>query len=169
MGYVQDTAMSKFISPDKFKIAVGTWTFSEASNVCKNVKTAGDEAFTALIPIEIESNSVALKGAYLKSIDVWYKISTAAADAFETVELEKVTFTDGAAPTGAALATTPDALHDSSAKRLANNIDDIMTITLDTPEWVDHNVAYYLKLVVDCAATTVFTFFGARANYTLRV
>ena len=44
-----------------------------------------------------------------------------------------------------------------------------MTITLDDPAWLDDGDFYFLKLVVDAAAGTVFTFFGARANYELRV
>jgi hypothetical protein len=169
MGYVHDTQMSHFIPPNMFATPVGTWTLAEASNLITLAKTAGDEAFTTLIPIRIEGNAAALKGLLLKSIDVWYKISTAAADDFATVELEKVTFTDAAAPTGAAVTVTLDTLHDTAGKRKANNLVGKMTITLTTPEWVDQNVAFYLKLVVDCAATTVFTFYGARANYTLRV
>jgi hypothetical protein len=34
---------------------------------------------------------------------------------------------------------------------------------------VDEDDVYWLKLVVDAAATTVFTFFGVRVNYDLRV
>jgi len=169
MGYVMDTAFSKFIPPSDFEIAVGTWTVGEASNLITRAKTAGDEAFTALIPIRIDGNSVDLKGAQLKSIDVWYGISTAAADDFATVELEKITLAAAAAPTGAAVVTTCDSLHDSASKRKANNLVGKMTITLTTPEWVDDDSSYWLKLVVDCAATTVFKFWGARANFTLRV
>ncbi len=47
--------------------------------------------------------------------------------------------------------------------------DQVMTVTLTTPAWLDDGDAYYLKLVVNAALTTDFTFFGARANYDLRV
>jgi len=70
---------------------------------------------------------------------------------------------------GAAVDTTPDAGHDTAAERLAVDTDHCMTVTIDDPAFIDDAEAFWLKLVVDCAATTVFTFYGARANYDLRV
>ena len=170
MGYVHDTKMHQFISPAAFEFSAGTWTVSEASNLIKNLRSDADASFTALIPIPIPSNAVALKGARLKSIDVWYAIGTAAADDFATVELEKMTLpADDTAVSGAAVITTEDAGHDSAAERLAVDTDHKMTVSVTTPAWIDEGEAYWLKLIVDCAATTVFTFFGAQANYDLRV
>jgi len=171
MGYVHDTQMSQFIAPSLFQHSAGTWTISEASNLMKSARTAGDASFTTLIPIPIPSNSVAKKGALLKSIDIWYAIGTADADDFATVELELMTLpADDVAVSGAAVsAVTIDAGHDTAAERKAVDTDHRMTITLTDPAWIDDGEAYFLKLVVDAAATTVFTFFGARANYTLRV
>jgi hypothetical protein len=168
MGYVNDTHASKFISPAQFNHSAGTWTVSEASNVIKSARTAADASFTSLIPVPIPSNGSALKGCRLKSIDVWYTIATACDD-FATVELEKVTLpATGSAPTGAAVSgITLDTGHDTAAERLAAGSHK-MTVTLDTPAWIDDDEAYYLKLVVDAAAATVFTFWGARANYDYR-
>jgi len=170
MGYVHDTAMSQFIQPDEIIKTLGTWTDSIASNVAKAVRTAADASFELHIPIKLPSNAEAMKGAYLKSIDVYYTIGTAAADDFATVELSKVTLpaATGSAPTGAAVDTTPDTGHDTAAERLAAD-DHLMTVELDTPAWIDDDEYYVLQLVVDAAATTVFTLWGARANYTLRV
>ena len=168
MGYINDTHFSQFISPADFEIAVGTWTVSEASNLIKNVKTAGDEAPTVLIPIKIPSNASALKGAKLKSIDVWYKVATAACDDFATVELEKITLpATGVAVSGTSVTITEDAGHDSAAKRKATG-DHTLTVNITTPAWLDDGDAYWLKLVIDAAATTVLTLFGARANFDLR-
>jgi hypothetical protein len=170
MGYVHDKHMSQFIPPTMFDFSAGTWAQAIASNVVSMNKSAADESFTAIIPILIPSNSVALKGAKLLSIDVWYSIGTTLADDFATVELEKVTLAaDDTAPTGAAVTTTCDAGHDSAAERKAVDDDHCMTVTITTPAWVDDGDAYYLQLVVDCAAGTVFKFFGARANFELRV
>jgi len=144
MGYVHDTHMSEFIPPSDFQMSAGTWAMAVASNVVSRDRSAADAAFTALIPIRVPSNASDKKGAMLKSIDVWYAIGTAAADDFATVELEKMIM--GAVDT-----------------------DHCMTVTLATPAWVDDGDVYWLQLVVDCAATTVFKFFGARANYTLRI
>lgn len=170
MGYVHDTHMSQFIPPTEFAMSAGTWTPAVASNVVSLARGAADAAFIAFIPIPIPSNSSAYKGAKLLSIDVWYAIGTAAADDFATVELEKMTLAaDDVAPTGAAVTCTIDTGHDTAAERLAVDTDHCMTVTLATPAWLDDGDAYYLQLVVDCAAGTVFTFFGARANYELRV
>ena len=170
MGYVHDTHMSQFISPADFEFSAGTWTVSEASNLIKNVRTAADASFTALIPIKIPSNASPLKGSKLESIDVWYAIGTATADDFATVELEKMTLpADDIAVSGAAVTTTEDTGHDSAAERKAVDTDHCMTVTVTTPAWSDDGEAFWLKLVVDCAAATVFTFFGARVNYTLRI
>ena len=171
MGYVHDTHMSQFIPPSEFQHSAGTWTISEASNLMKSARTAADASFTSLIPIPIPSNASGYKGAKLKSIDVWYAIGTAAADDFATVELEKVTLpADDTAVSGAAVSgVTIDAGHDTAAERLAVDTDHCMTITLDDPAWLDDGDFYFLKLVVDAAAGTVFTFFGARANFEMRL
>lgn len=170
MGYVNDTHMSQFIPPSEFQMSAGTWAMALSSNVVSRDRSAADAAFTALIPIPVPSNAIAYKGAKLKSIDVWYSIGTAAADDFATVELEKMVLgADDVAPSGAAVATTPDTGHDTAAERLAVDSDHCMTVTLDDPAWLDDGDAYWLQLVVDCAATTVFKFFGARANYELRI
>ena len=168
MGYTQDTHFSQFISPALFNHSAGTWTVSLASNVVKAARGTADASFTTTIPIPIPSNASALKGSRLKSIDVWYTIATAADD-FATVELEKVTLpANTVTPTGAAVsAVTLDADHDTAAKRLAA-ASHKMTVTLTTPTWIDDDEAYYLTLIVDCAAGTVFTFWGARANFDVR-
>ena len=166
MGYVHDTHMSKFIHPGLFLFSAGTWTPADASNVVSIARGAADASFNAYIPIPLDSNDSVRKGSYLKSIDVYYAIGTAAADDFATVELEKMTLgADDVAITGAAVTTTIDAGHDTAAERKAVDTDHVMTVTLTTPEWIDDAAAFVLKLVVDCAATTVFTFFGARANF----
>lgn len=170
MGYVHDTHMSQFIPPSEFEMSAGTWAMAVASNVVSRDRTAADASFTALIPIPIPSNASAYKGARLKSIDVWYSIGTGAADDFATVELEKMVLgVDDVAPTGAAVTITQDTGHDTAAERKAVDDDHCMTVTITTPAWLDDGDAYWLQLVVDCALTTVFKFFGARANYELRV
>ena len=169
MGYVNDTAMRIFIPPHLFDLSAGTWDLTESSNLVALARSVADAAFTALIPVVLPGNAIALKGAKLESIDVWYKIGTAAADDFATVELEKMALpADGAAHAGAAVTCTIDAAHDTAAERLAAD-EHLMNVALDAPAWVDEDDVYWLKLVVDCAAATVFTFYGARANYTLKV
>lgn len=170
MGYVHDTHMSQFIAPGEFLFSAGTWTPADSSNVVSLARSAADASFTAYIPVPLPSNSSSYKGCKLKSINVYYAIGTAAADDFATVELEKMTLgADDTAITGAAVDTTLNASHDTAAERLAVDTDHVMLVTLDDPAWLDYTDVYMLKLVVDCAAGTVFTFFGARANFDLRV
>jgi hypothetical protein len=169
MGYTMDTHFSRFIAPAHFIFTAGTWTPSLASNVVIHTRTATAAAFTAFIPITLPQNASGLKGARLKSIDVWYKIATADTTDFATVELEKMALTaDAVAPTGAAVSgITLDSAHDTAAKRKAQ-ASHKMTVTLTTPVWVADTDVYYLELVVDCATSSVVTLIGARANYDLR-
>jgi hypothetical protein len=169
MGYSTDTHMSQFISPFSFGYSAGTWTPTIASNVVKNVRTAAGAANTILIPIPLPSNDSALKGARLKSIDVWWVNATADLAAFATVEVEKVALTaNGSAVTGAAVTTTIDSNNDTEAKRITQ-ASHKMTVTITTPEWIDDDTALFLELVITGAASSVLALFGARANYDLRV
>jgi hypothetical protein len=167
---MHNTHMSKFIPPQSIVKTAGTWTPSVAANLPIDVRTAAGAAFTLIIPIPLDMNSTYRAGARLKSIDVWYKILTADATDFATVELEKITLTaTGSKPTAAALTgVTIDALHDTAAERKAAG-EHTMTVTLNTPEWLDDDEAYALTCVVDAAAGTVFTLYGARANFELRL
>jgi len=168
MGYVHDEHMAHFIHPGDFEMSAGTWAVTESSNVVSNDRTAADASVTVLVPIRIPSNSKALKGTKLTSIDVGYLVGTAAADDFATVELEKVTIgADNVAAAGEAVGITMDTAHDTAAERKAAD-DHTMTITIDDPEFLDVGDCYWLKMVIDCAATTVLKFYGAIAHFTLR-
>ena len=170
MGYVHDTQMSHFIYPWEIYKNQGTWTLTVTANVVADVRTANDNSFTLFAPIRIPSNGSSLKGAYLKSIDVYYKIGTTLADDFATVELEKqiLPALTASAPTGAAVTVTCDTGHDSAAERKAVDSHK-MTVTLTTPVWVDDDDYYTLIMIVDAHANTVFTLYGVRANFTLRL
>lgn len=170
MGFVNDTHMSQLISPADFGMSAGTWALAESSHLVSRDRSAGDGEVTVLIPVKLPSNSSGLKGARLKSIDVWYSIGTAAADDFATVELEKMILSpDDTAIAGAEISITEDAGHDTAAERKAVDSDHCMTVSLAEPAWIDDGDFYCLKLVIDCAATTVLKFFAARANFDLRL
>jgi hypothetical protein len=175
MGYVHDTAMSLFIPPNAFGFSGGTWAMVAATNVWSNDRTAADASFTIYMPIPILSNSVALKGSYLKSIELMYTISGAAADDFAvaTALLYKDTLSPTAASgsgtinTAAAFATTKDTGHDTDAECLAQD-EHRMILTVDAPEWADNDVAYHAEFIVDGGAATVVKIFGGIANFTFR-
>jgi hypothetical protein len=174
MGYVHDTAMSQFVPPADIGASGGTWALTPASNVWSNDRTAADASFTLYIPIPIPSCAVALKGAYLKSIELMYSVSGAAADNVTTVALYKDTLAavaasgSGSINTAASVTVTVDAGHDTTAERKAQD-EHRMVVTLSTPEWIDNDATFHLEVVVDGGAATVVKVFGAIINYTLRL
>ena len=169
MGYIHDTAMAQFISPDAIRASAGTWTFKVATNVWSNDRTAADASFTLYVPILIPSNTVALKGAYLKSIELMWAVSTAAMDAVDDGAVYADTLAaNGTLNTAAEVTSTPDTGHDTGAERLTLD-EHRMKVTLTTPVWIDNDQAYHLEVVCDAAATSVFKVFGAIINYTLRL
>ena len=169
MGYVSDKHASQFISPFAYGKTAGTWTPTIASNVIKDVRSQADASFTMLIPITIPSNESALKGARLKSIEIFYAIAVAADD-FATVAIDKVTLgVDDTAASGASVAHTIDVGHDTAAERKAADTDHVMTLTITNPFYIDDNEVVWVSCVVDCAATTDFTNFGAVAHFDLRM
>ena len=176
MGYVHDTAMSLFIPPTAFGFSAGTWTLTVASNVWSMDRTAADASATIFMPLPIPSNSVALKGARLESVELMYSISTAAADDFAVatcliyLDTLKATAASGSGTlnTAASVASTKDAGHDTDAECLAQD-EHRMKLTVTTPLWIDNDQAYHAEFIVDGGAATVVKVFGGIANYTLRV
>jgi hypothetical protein len=164
----QNTHMSQYIPSSSIQKSAGTWTPTLASNVVSDNRTAADASFNLFVPILAPGNSIALQGAKLTSVELFYSVATAALDSVTTVELEKVSVSSAGAVTGAAVTVTLNSAEDTDAKRLAvANHRVIVTIT--TPEWVDNDVYYSLYVTVDAAATSVFKLYGAVANFTLRV
>ena len=168
MGYVNDTAMSQFIPPTAFHCVTGVWSDvagTVAGTIAKE-KTPGAETGVVNIPIMLPSNSVALKGAYLKSVEIDYDIAAAAATSI-TATMNKVTrLADGLASTVAAVTVTQDL---TAATDAADVDDHKLTVTLTTPVWIDNDEYILLKLACICALTTELEFLGAVANFTLRV
>ena len=169
MGYVHDANLIQFIPATDFQFSAGTWTPTLATYLVSMVKSAADEALNVLIPIPLPGNDAQTLGAKLVSVDIWYKIATAAADDFATAIITKQNLLGNTvAVTGSLVDTTADTDHNTAAERLAV-ASHKMTITLNTARFLDKDKGYYAVMVIDCAATTVLTFFGAQANYTLRL
>jgi hypothetical protein len=167
-GYVHDTHMSQFVPFSLFSHSAGTWTATVASNVWYARRTAADAASTTRIPVLLPSNSSGNKGAYLTSVDVFYRVATAALDALQA-DLYKTTLpANGALQTVAAVTTTYDSGHDSAAERVTVD-EHTLTLALTTPVWVDNDEELFVEVVADNAATSLLDFFGARANFTLRL
>ena len=169
MGYVHLTDISQFISPFAIGKSSGTWTPTVANDAVSSLRTPADAAFDLLVPLVQPGSDVALQGARIKSIDVWYVISVAAADDFATVEVDKMTLSaSGVACSGANPAVTIDADHDTAAERKAA-ASHKMTVTFDSPCFIEDDTSYFLHMNIDAAATTVFALVGAQVNYDLRL
>jgi hypothetical protein len=170
MGYVHDTHFSQYIPPDLFHCVTGTWTSvagQVTGTICKHV-AANDETSVINIPIMIPSNSSALKGAYLKSIEIDFEILVAACDALSAVVNKVTRGADTAVATVAAQTFTYDTGHDTAPERI--DVDQHkMTLTLSTPIWIDNDVYVLVEITADKAATTQIDMLAAVANFTLRL
>lgn len=174
-GYIHDTEISNWISPNMCSYVTGTWTdaVGAVTGTVVKEKTAADSTGVIYIPISaaVPSNSVALKGSYLKSIDIWWATTTAALDAAGATALIDwfVLPINGAAfPTLTAIAFSYDTGNDTAAE--TDDLDEHrMTLTLTTPVWLDNDDLVQVRLTLDSAATSVIRFHGARVNTTLRL
>jgi hypothetical protein len=170
MGFVHDTHMAQYIPPTLFHCVTGTWTFAAgavAGTIAKHV-AATDESTVVNIPIVLPSNSVALKGAYLKSVEIDFEILLAACDAMDAVVNLVTRGADGAVAVVAAQTFTYDAGHDAAAERI--DVDQHkMTLTITTPVWLDNDAYVLVELTFDKAATTTLDMLAAVANFDLRI
>lgn len=168
MGYVHDTGMAAFVSPAEVTPTVGTWTMTVASHLWTLNKTAGADTSVVKIPLKLPSNGAALKGAYLKSVDIWW--SDATADLTDmTAEIYLATLPAQAGTLAAVSQTlTYDALHLNATARKTQAVHK-MTLSITTPIWIDDDNEAYVELTCAAASSSVVKLYGARANYTLRV
>lgn len=172
MGYVHDTAMSQAIPCTAFHV-YGGGTITQAAGqvtdtICLHMAAigGGGGTLTLNVPIVLPSNSVAQKGAYLKTIEVDYEVLVAACTSVTAV-LHKITRgADGAAATD----TEPTITQDLTAATDAADVDQHkLTVTLTTPAWIDNDEYYLLELQMIAAATTTIDLLAAVANFTLRL
>jgi hypothetical protein len=171
MGYVHDTHMARWIPPNLCSFVTGTWSDAAgavAGTIAKS-KAAADNTAVVTIPIALPANSGTRKGSYVKSVEVFWEVLTAAMDAVTAV-INLARFpADGAAFAAVSAQTfTYDAGHDSAAERLTLD-QHKMTLTLSTPIWLDDDDALMVQITFDAAATSALTFFGAKVNYTTRL
>jgi hypothetical protein len=168
MGYVHDTAMSQYIPPTSWSYVTGTFT-QVAGDVAGTIainRAAADQTSVITIPIPLMSNSVALKGSKLVSVEVDYEIKTAEPTSI-TLTLNKVTRGADTAVAVVAAVTKTDTLAAAAAKSVDQHK---QTITLTTPAFIDNDEYYLLEMsIVAGAGGNTTKFQGAVANYTLRV
>ena len=167
---IHNTHVSQYIPPTLFHCVTGTWTEvagQVTDTICKHV-AATDEVATVNIPVIIPSNAIGLQGAKLASIEIDYEILVAACDAVTAVVNKVTRGADGAVAVVASQSFSYDAGHDSAAERY--DVDQHrMTLTLDTPIWIDNDEYVLVELTFDKAATTTIDLLAAVANFTLRM
>ena len=167
-GYVHDTAMSQFIPCTAFHIVTGTWT-EAAGQVAGTIamhKAATAETATVNVPIMIPSNSVALKGAYLKSIEIDYELLIAACTSV-TATVNKVS---RGVDTAVAVVAVQTSTQNLTAGTNAATVDQHkLTVTLTTPIWILNTEYVLLKVAFVAAATTTIDLLSAVANFTERI
>jgi len=168
MGYVHDTHMSQYIPPTAMHYVTGTWTDAAGAvpdTICKH-KTAASQTAVVNVPIMLPSNSIAQKGAYLKSVEVDYELLAAAATSV-TAALNKVTRgADTAVAVVAAVTVTQDLAAAAGAETQDQHK---MTVTLTTPVWIDNDEELLLKLSFVCGGTVTIDVLGAVANFNLKL
>jgi hypothetical protein len=168
MGYVHDTAMSQFIPPQTWSYVTGTFTHAAgqvAGTTCMH-RAAANETSVVTIPIVIPSNSAALKGAKLTSIEVDYEVLVAEPTSI-TFTLNKVTRGANGADATVAAVTKTESLTAATCKTVDEHKN---TITITTPAWIDNDEVYQLEMSIAAGAGgNTMDFLGAVANYTLRV
>lgn len=168
MGFVMDQ-FSTFVPLTAIAHSAGTWTPTVTSNVWYNRRTAADAASTSYIPLgHAPQRDGSTKGAQLLSVEVHYRVVTAALDALEAHLYKATLGADGSLLTVAEVTTSYDTGHDSAAERI--DVDEhLMTLTVTTPTYLDDNEYLFVEVVADNAATSLLDEFGAMANWTLRL
>jgi len=167
---IHNTHMSLWIPPSMCHYVTGTWTDAAgavAGSIAKS-KAAADNTGVISVPINLYQNSIALQGSKLVSVDCWWECLTAAMDAVTAVINKMVLPADTASfAATSAITFTYSIDHDSAAKRLTLE-QHKMTLNITTPAFLDDDDLYIVQLTMDAAATSALTFFGCRANFTLR-
>lgn len=167
-GYVHDTAMSQYIPPNLAHCVTGTWTdiAGQVAGTIVRHCAAAAQTVTINIPIIIPSNSVAMKGAYLRSVELDHEILVAAATSV-TLSIQKVV---RGLDTAVAVVSVPAGAQTLVAATTAAAADQHRdAFTLTTPVWIDNDEYYFLKAVIIQAATTQIDLLAAVANFTLRL
>lgn len=166
-GYIHDTAMSQYIPCTAMHYVTGTWAMA-AGQVAGTIayhKTANAETAVVNVPILLPSNSVAQKGAYLKSIEIDYE-QLVAGTTSTTLTLNKVTRgVDGAVAVVSAVTITVDLSAATSKSQDQHKI----IGTLSTPAWIDNDEYYLAVLTFVCGASVTLDVLSAVANYTMRI
>jgi len=160
--------MAAWTSPAEVTPTVGTWAMDVASHIWTLNKSAAADTSVLKVPLKLPTNAVGLKGAYLKTIDIYWVNGTAnLTDMSVEVYLSTLPAQAGTLTT-ALQTTTYDSGHTTAAMRYTQ-AQHKMTITLTTPIWINSTSEVYVELTCNAAATSAVKLQGVMANYTFRL
>jgi len=167
MGYIHDTGMAKFISPQMMSFVTGTWSdaVGQVTGTVVRKKAANAETTVIHVPLNVAQNNDANKGGKIASVDIHYEILTSAATSV-TLTMNKVTLSEDGSDAVVAAVTGTQTLTPATTAADVDEHKDTFTIT--TPAYIDEGEAYYLVITAVCAAGTVLDIIGATVHYTFR-
>ena len=170
MGYVHDTSMVEGVAIPLVTFQGGSWSdVVQTGNIWCKRRTAGDSAFTVKIPLGLPQSGAPGKGAWLKAVEVFYKISSGALDSLNAAIYLATLPEDGAAFGPAqALAFSYDAGHTSAAGRVDAD-EHRMRVTLESPRLLEAGALAHLELAGDGSALGIMEFYAVQVEYTLRL
>ncbi len=164
---IHNTHFAQYIPPTAMHYVTGTWADAAgavAGTIVKK-KTAGAETGVVTVPVVIPSNSIALQGAKLASVELDYELLDAAATSVTAV-LHKIV---RGADTAVAVASHPTITQDLvAAVAAATQNQHKLIVTLTTSAWIDNDEYYLCEFSFVCAGVVVVDILAAVANFTLR-
>jgi hypothetical protein len=164
---IHNTHFSQFIPVTLFHPVTGTftWTAGAVAGTIALNRASANETSVITVPIMVPSNSQALAGCKLTSIEVDYENFVSEVTSF-TWTLNKVTRgADGAVAVVAAVTKT-DAILAADSHSVDQHK---QTIAITTPAWVDNDEYYLLEIsIISGGAGPTNKFYGALANFTFR-
>jgi hypothetical protein len=169
MGYVDNKSLQMFIPSSQFICDLAsTWSYSGAGDT-PGLYHEATGTLPIYIPVVLPQGEAFNKGAKVKSIDVYYKVDTAALTSMAAPVTHVVTLpANGSDLSAAAVDNTLDTGHDAAAERITV-ASHTLTITLDTPIRLGDDQYLLVELSFVGSASSELFVLGAKVNYELRL
>ena len=165
---LHNTHMAQVIPCTEIHYVTGTWTMTAgtvAGMIAKH-KAAGAETAVVTVPVQIPSNSIALQGAKLTSIELDYELAAAAATSVTAVLHKVVRGIEGAVAVASHPVITQSLVADAGAE---TENEHKLVVTLSTPVWIDNDDYYLCEFSFVFGGAVTVDIFAAVVNFTLRV
>ena len=169
MGYIRDDGLSVLLGPNDCLVSAGTWADTLTSGVWSKKRTAAAAPFYLAVVGRLLQHSDEQMGSYLKTVDLYWKVGTAALTSLAaTVGLVTLPANGSAFEAPVSQAFLYDSLHDQAASRVTAD-EHKMTLTLSSPFWVASDKLVQVELAVSAPGTSVFEWYGAAFGFALRL